>query len=106
MNKPNLVLSIGIVLTGLISFSALAHFPTLSCSKLNDKQLKCAAGFSDGQVPGKVELKVYDYDETLLAKYKTASDGSVKIPIPKGEFFIVFDPGHEAPAEFDYAELE
>ena len=40
-----------------------------------------------------------------LSSVTTASDGSITLTPPKGEYYIVFDPGHESPAEFDYAEL-
>ncbi|MEM6999205.1 MAG: hypothetical protein AAF529_00365 [Pseudomonadota bacterium] len=84
-----------------------AHFPTLSCQAHSaGKALKCMAGFSDGSLPGEVELQVFTYDEELLQVVKTDSEGTVIITMPDGEFFIVFDAGHESPAEFDYAELE
>ncbi|WP_105171843.1 hypothetical protein [Pseudoalteromonas sp. T1lg24] len=85
-----------------------AHFPTLNChvSNTDAKLLSCTAGYSDASLAGEVILKVYSYDEALLREVKTASDGSVSFSKPNGEFYIVFDAGHESPAEFDYAELE
>ena len=97
-------------LFGLFAFAAQAHFPLLNCelvAKAGDaKQLACVAGYSDGSLAGKVTLKVFDYDEEPIFDVTTASDGSVSFTPPKGEYFIVFDPGHESPAEFDYAELD
>lgn len=92
----------------VLSTNAFAHFPTLNCQKTNTKpiELTCVAGFSDASVADKAELKVYSYDEQLLSTVTTASDGSVTMAMPKGEFYIVFDAAHESPAEFDYAELQ
>lgn len=90
-----------------VATSALAHYPTLQCrAHAEGTQLRCLAGFSDGTLPGEVELKVYTYDEELIATVVTDSEGQHVMDMPKGEFFIVFDASHETPAEFDYAELE
>lgn len=87
---------------------AYAHFPTLSCEVKPEDQttLHCLAGYSDASLAGVVALEVFSYDEELLSKQTTAEDGSVAFKMPEGEFYIVFNPGHESPAEFDYAELE
>jgi len=105
----------------LLCSKANAHFPTLSChyhqqeskpknSHLGNQQVKsklvCEAGYSDASLAGNVKLKVFSYDDTLLLTVITASDGSVTLTLPQGEYYIVFDPGHESPAEFDYAELQ
>jgi hypothetical protein len=92
-------------LLGLLSFAAQAHFPLLNCQLDAKQQLACVAGYSDGSLAGKVTLTVYSYDEEKLSSVITASDGSITMAAPKGEYYIVFDPGHESPAEFDYAEL-
>lgn len=93
-----------------LAFSAnvYAHYPTLSCKiDQSDKTLlNCLAGYSDGSLAGEAELKVFSYEEELLFSIVSASDGSAKIKQPEGEYYIVFNPGHESPAEFDYAELE
>jgi len=92
----------------LVSSKAYAHFPTLSCKvEPKDKtKLYCLAGYSDASVAGVVKLKLYSYDDELIENLSTVSDGSVSFNLPQGEYYIVFDPGHESPAEFDYAELE
>lgn len=97
------------LLLGLLSFAAQAHFPLLNCQlegkEKGKQQLLCVAGYSDGSLAGKVTLKVFNYDEEPIMNVTTASDGSITFTPPLGEYFIVFDPGHESPAEFDYAEL-
>lgn len=95
------------LLFGLLAFAAQAHFPLLNCNHTNEQQeLHCVAGYSDGSLAGKVTLNIFNYDEEALSSIDTAVDGSVTFTPPQGEYYIVFDPGHEAPAEFDYAELE
>lgn len=107
MNKHQIFIQVILLTTLLLSGKVYAHFPTLSCEVTsgNKSVLQCLAGYSDASLAGEVELEVYSYDEELLFKVTTASDGSVIINKPQGEFYIVFDPGHESPAEFDYAEL-
>lgn len=97
-------------LTALLLGSAAgvqAHFPILECKASADASvLSCLASYSDGSVSGEVELRVFSYDEALLETFNTDAEGAVAMPMPSGEFYIVFDPGHESAAEFDYAELE
>lgn len=97
-----------VVLLILYSNTSFAHFPLLQCQlSENDKKiLSCKAGFSDGSLSGEVELNVYDYSDKLLKAYSTDTEGQVNITLPAGEFYIVFDPDHEVPAEFDSAELD
>jgi hypothetical protein len=99
------MLKFSFILLGLLSFAAQAHFPLLNCQFEAKQQLVCVAGYSDGSVSGTVTLTVYSYDEEKLSSVTTASDGSITLTPPKGEYYIVFDPGHESPAEFDYVEL-
>ena len=90
----------------LLASTARAHFPTLDCVATSENQLSCLAGFSDGSATGAVVLSVHDYDETLITKVTTDSEGKAEFYMPEGEFYIIFDANHEEPAEFDYAELE
>lgn len=88
---------------------AYAHFPTLDCQAQEGSsgaKLRCVAGFSDGSEVGEVELQIFSYDEELIEVVVTDARGEAVMPMPAGEFFIVFDANHETPAEFDYAELE
>jgi hypothetical protein len=85
---------------------ALAHFPILDCERSGTERLRCFAQFSDGGVADRQELRLFGYDDKLRASYTTLSDGTVEIPLPKGEYYIVFDPGHDTAAEFDYAEVK
>ncbi|NRA83353.1 MAG: hypothetical protein HRU22_06140 [Gammaproteobacteria bacterium] len=96
---------LAIILLGLLPFAAQAHFPLLTCSLTAKQQLFCVAGFSDGSLAGKVSLNVFNYDDQAMLTVTTASDGSVTITPPTGEYYIVFDPDHESPAEFDYVQL-
>lgn len=88
----------------LLSTQVLAHFPILDCHA-EQQQLVCQAGFSDGSVAHKEVVEVRDYQETLLQKVTTDTSGIIRMPMPEGEFYLVYNPGHEQPAEFDYVEL-
>ena len=90
------------------SANVFAHYPTLSCqvNQSDNTLLDCIAGYSDGSLANQSVLKVYSYDDVLQDTVVSKSDGSATIKQPEGEYYIVFNPGHETPAEFDYAELE
>ncbi|MCH2056979.1 MAG: hypothetical protein MK214_10310 [Thalassotalea sp.] len=107
MNKGFITQGLILLVALLFCSKAFAHFPTLNCQvKPNDDStLHCLAGYSDASLSGVVELDIYSYDDELLSKVTTASDGSASFAMPQGEFYIVFNPNHETPAEFDYAEL-
>ncbi len=96
---------LAIIFLGLLPLAAQAHFPLLTCTLTVKQQLLCIAGFSDGSLAGKVSLNVFNYDDQAMLTVVTASDGSVTINPPIGEYYIVFDPDHESPAEFDYVQL-
>ena len=102
MSKRNVTL----LAAGLMSTSALAHYPIVSCKSLAEHKMECFTGFSDGSLADLAQIKVFDYDDNLLSTYKTSNKGVVSFNKPKGEFYILFDAGHEEPAEFDYSELE
>ena len=97
-----------VFVTLFFGVKVFAHYPTLSCelNSKDDSTIQCLAGYSDASLAGEVILEVYSYNEELLSTVKTASDGSASLPLPNVEFYIVFNPGHESPAEFDYAELQ
>lgn len=108
-NKVTRIKTIFLLLYTLAhSVNVYAHYPTLSCKMVqSDKSLlNCIAGFSDGSLASKAVLKVFSYDEELHSTVISASDGSAHVKKPAGEYYIVFNPDHETPAEFDYAELE
>ena len=88
----------------LLSSKAFAHYPTLDCYQ-EQSDLICVAGFSDGSPAYDEQVEVRGYDESLLTTLTTDGDGELRLPMPEGEFYVLFDPGHESPAEFDYAEL-
>ena len=92
----------------ILSSQAWAHYPTLDCQLENPNeqaQLVCIAGYSDGSVAFDEVVEVRGYDETLLHSLITDQDGVVRFSILLTPYYVLFDPGHEDPAEFDYAEL-
>ncbi len=109
-NKSRIIASISVFACSalLLCSRAYAHFPTLNCAvhQPDNTKLYCQAGYSDASLAGVVKLKVYSYDDDLLENVTTVTDGSALLNMPQGEYYIVFDPGHEGPAEFDYAELQ
>lgn len=97
------VLMSGIVMS-LFSGSVLAHFPVMECSK-SDNTITCEAGYSDSSPALKETIRMYDYDDVLLAAEKTDKFSKVTFTAPEGDYYIMFDPGHESPVEVDGVEL-
>jgi len=100
---PNYSYLMGMTLA-LLSSEALAHYPTLDCQSLEQK-IHCVAGYSDGTVAFNESIQVLTYEDQLIDTFITDDNGEVTLSQPAGEFYLVFNPGHEDPAEFDYAEL-
>lgn len=88
----------------LLSKQALAHYPIIECSS-DSKIITCLVGFSDGSKASGKTVKLFDYDENVLASLKADKFSKVEFKQPQGEFYIQFDSGHEFPVEVDYGEL-
>lgn len=101
MTKATLIMG---SLVALLSSKAMAHYPTLDCI-LEQQQVSCTAAFSDGSLAYNETVEVRGYDDALLQSLTTDSQGEIHIAQPSGEYYLIFDPGHESPAEFDYAEF-
>ncbi len=87
-----------------ISTGVQAHYPVMSCA-LEQKNVLCQTGFSDGSQAINKRVKVLDYNDQLLLQLKTDHKSQVSFLRPEGEFYIRFDSGHESPIEIDYDEL-
>ncbi len=95
------------LLCALLSISplALAHFPLMQCTS-SDGKLACQAGYSDGSRAVGYEVKLYDYDDNLLAVSVTDKRSIAEFTMPNGDYYLVFDAGHESPVEVDGVEVK
>jgi len=94
----------GLVLLATTSFSAWAHYPVMDCSR-DGNVIACQVGFSDGSLAQGQEVIIYSYEDEVLEKSLADGSSVARFTWPEGEFYIQFDAGHEAPAEFDYVEF-
>lgn len=101
MTKTTLIMG---SLVALLSSKAMAHYPTLDCT-LEQQEVHCTAAYSDGSLAYNTAVEVRRYDDTLLLSLITDNQGEIHLAQPDGEYYLIFDPGHESPAEFDYAEF-
>lgn len=92
------------LLMGLVAVPAQAHTPMLDC-RMDGREIVCTPGFSDGSAAPGMEVRIYSYADEILQKGVADGQSRVRFVRPPGEFYIRFDPGHEAPAEFDHADL-
>ncbi len=101
MTKAALILGSTVA---LLSSKAMAHYPTLDC-QLDQQEVVCVAAYSDGSAAYNEQVEVRSYDDDVLQTLTTDDEGEVRLAQPEGEYYLIFDPGHEDPAEFDYAEF-
>lgn len=100
---PALVLGL---LTAACSSVALAHNPMCECKQIDDQQIRCTGGFSDGSGAPGVTLDVVGYDESILVPGKLGSDSTVTFKRPDAEFYVLFDAGPGHVVEIDQADIE
>lgn len=96
-----------LLVLGAVSLQAHAHYGLLECWYTNERSnLLCEASWSDGSDATNYDIQLYSYDDDLLARATTDSSAQVTFPVPEDEFYVVFDPGHEAAAEVDIVEVK
>lgn len=89
-----------------LSGQALAHNPMCECKSVEDGQIRCTGGFSDGSGAPGVTLDVIGYDETILVPGKLGADSSMTFKRPDSEFYVLFDAGPGHIVEIDQADIE
>jgi hypothetical protein len=99
---PSLALGL---LVATCSNLALAHNPMCECTQIDDQQIRCTGGFSDGSGAPGVTLDVVGYDESILVPGKLGSDSTVTFKRPDGEFYVLFDAGPGHVVEIDQADI-
>lgn len=95
-----------LAVTLLFSVQAHAHFPLMNCWFDAAKNVVCEAGYSDASKAVDYTINLYDYDDNLVDKAQTNKASQVIFNQPKGDFYIVFDAGHESPVEVDVVEIK
>jgi hypothetical protein len=94
------------VITAGLSSNALAHNPMCECKQIENEQIRCTGGFSDGSGAPGVTLDVIGYDETILVPGKLGEDSTVTFKKPASEFYVLFDAGPGHVVEIDQADIE
>ncbi|WP_371856738.1 MULTISPECIES: hypothetical protein [Pseudomonas] len=104
------VKALPLIATGMIglglSSTALAHNPMCECKQIDNEQIRCTGGFSDGSGAPGVTLDVIGYDETILVPGKLGEDSTVTFKKPASEFYVLFDAGPGHVVEIDQADIE
>lgn len=91
----------------MISLPAKAHYGMLECWFVDERSgVLCEASWSDGSDASNYDLELFDYDDNLLDRQRTDGQSLARFELPEDDFYIVFDPGHEAPAEVDIVEIK
>lgn len=94
----------GLLLLTAAPFCVWAHYPVMDCGR-DGEDVICQVGFSDGSLAQGQKVTVYSYSDEKLMELTANGASIVRFLLPRGEFYIQFDAGHEDPAEFDYVEL-
>ena len=103
--KHPMRLAITVALLG-IGWQAMAHNPMCECKEIEDGQIRCTGGFSDGSGAPGVTLDVIGYDETILVPGKLGADSTLTFNRPAAEFYVLFDAGPGHIVEIDQADIE
>lgn len=104
MRRRILALAAGLAAACLAS-SARAHYPYCTCAMENG-QIVCKGGFSDGTGAEGVTLDVISYDEEILVPGKFGPDSTVHFERPAGEFYVLFDAGPGHVVEVDWRDID
>jgi hypothetical protein len=105
-NLRRVGLSALLLLGASLSTNALAHNPMCECKQIENEQIRCTGGFSDGSGAPGVTLDVIGYDETVLVPGKLGEDSTVTFKKPGSEFYVLFDAGPGHVVEIDQADIE
>ncbi|PKF63317.1 hypothetical protein CW745_00225 [Psychromonas sp. psych-6C06] len=89
----------------LFSHVSVAHYPLMQCASKGNN-IECEAGYSDGSKAVNYVVRMYDYDDNLIAKVETDIRSIATFVKTVDEFYIVFDAGHENPVEVDSVEIK
>ena len=100
------VMAAGLMALLGLSGQAQAHNPMCECKSVEDGQIRCTGGFSDGSGAPGVTLDVIGYDETILVPGKLGADSSMTFKRPDAEFYVLFDAGPGHIVEIDQADIE
>ena len=100
------VMAAGLMALLGLSGQALAHNPMCECKSVEDGQIRCTGGFSDGSGAPGATLDVIGYDETILVPGKLGADSSMTFKRPDAEFYVLFDAGPGHIVEIDQADIE
>ena len=93
-----------LLMAGLLSPVAQAHFPLMNCWFENAK-VACQTGYSDGSTAVDYSVKLYDYEDNLLQHRNTDKRSIAEFDKPNDDFYVVFDAGHENAVEVDVVEI-
>jgi hypothetical protein len=88
-----------------LSGTALAHNPMCECKEIENEQIRCTGGFSDGSGAPGVTLDVIGYDESILVPGKLGPDSTLTFKRPASEFYVLFDAGPGHVVEIDQADI-
>ncbi|SEG84843.1 MULTISPECIES: hypothetical protein [Marinobacterium] len=89
----------------LAASQASAHYPFCSC-ELNEGEIHCTGGFSDGSSASGVTVDMISYDEEILANAEFDGDSRIRFERPDGEFYILLDAGPGHVVEVDWHDVE
>ncbi|MBD8187862.1 hypothetical protein [Pseudomonas viridiflava] len=105
--SPRRLTAAALCLIGLgLSANVLAHNPMCECKQIDNEQIRCTGGFSDGSGAPGVTLDVIGYDETILVPGKLGEDSTVTFKRPASEFYVLFDAGPGHVVEIDQADIQ
>lgn len=99
-----LIRNLSIVSFVLFSNAVFAHFPLMQCW-YKGNNIECETSYSDGSKAIDYQVRMFDYEDNLIAKENTDRRSIATFKRSVDEFYFIFDSGHENPVEVDSVEI-
>jgi hypothetical protein len=89
----------------LTSSQALAHGLYCQCHAVENNQVRCTGGLSDGTALPGATLDVIGHDEKTLVAGKLGADSSYTFTRPTGAFYVLMELGPGHTVEVDHTDI-
>jgi hypothetical protein len=87
------------------SSHALAHGLYCQCHALENNQVRCTGGLSDGTALPGATLEVIGLEEKTLVAGKLGADSSYTFTRPDGAFYVLMELGPGHTVEIDHTDI-
>lgn len=86
----------GLLVLLLLYAPAHAHTPFFYCALVDENEIECEGGFSDGSSAAGVKVELLSAEDEVLVSTRLGRLSTVTFNLPEGDFYLLMDagPGH------------